>query len=185
METRESQLIIEALLFASGEPVKISKLAKITGQSKEDVEAAIAELQGKYAGEKRGIFVMRKEDEAQMGTNPEYASFIDQFVKSELQESLSQAGLEVLSIVAYRGPITRASIEAIRGVNCSYTLRNLLMRGLIERIGNPNDARGYVYKISFDFLKKLGIENAGALPDYETLSKDERVESIIQSQEKQ
>ena len=100
-------------------------------------------------------------------------------VKSEIQENLSKASLEVLSIVAYRGPVTRAEVEAIRGVNCSFTLRALLMRGLLGRIENPKDNRSYIYKISFDFLKKMGLERIEQLPDFETLSKDERVDSII------
>jgi segregation and condensation protein B len=100
-------------------------------------------------------------------------------VKSELQDSLSNAAMEVVSIVAYRGPVSKTEIEAIRGVNCAYTLRNLLLRGLIERSDNPNDSRGYVYSISFDFLKKLGIEDVKKLPEYGILSVDERINSII------
>ena len=114
-----------------------------------------------------------------MATSPDNASFVDKVVKSDLQETLSNASLEVLSIVAYRGPISRTEIEAIRGVNCTYTLRNLLMRGLVERIDNPKDLRGYVYKISFEFLKKLGIDDVKKLPDFENLNKDERIESVI------
>jgi len=87
--------------------------------------------------------------------------------------------LEVLSIVAYRGPISRMDVEAIRGVNCSFTLRSLLMRGLLERIDNPADNRSYLYKISFDFLKKMGVESVEKLPDFENLSKDDRIDSII------
>ena len=114
-----------------------------------------------------------------MATNPENAHIVDQLIKSEIQENLSKAGLEVLAIVAYRGLMTRVEVEAIRGVNCSFTLRSLLMRGLVERIENPKDNRGYLYKISFEFLKKMGVENVKQLPDFEALSKDERIDSII------
>ena len=114
-----------------------------------------------------------------MATNPENASVIDQLIKSEIQENLSKAALEVLAIISYRGPITRVEIEAIRGVNCSFTVRSLMMRGLLERIENPKDNRGYLYKISFDFLRKLGVDSIEKLPDYEMLSKDERIDSII------
>jgi segregation and condensation protein B len=100
-------------------------------------------------------------------------------IKNELQDSLSNAAAEVVSIVAYKGPISRIEIEAIRGVNCSYTLRSLLLRGLIERNDNPGDGRGYIYSISFDFLKKLGISDVKKLPDYDILSADERMGSII------
>lgn len=182
MELEKIKSVIESLLFVGGEPVKISKLSKIIEVSKEDVENAVMLLVADCASSGRGISILRKEDEIQMVTNPDNASFVDKIVKSDLQEALSNASLEVLSIIAYRGPITRTEIEMIRGVNCTYTLRNLLMRGLVERIENQKDLRGYVYKISFEFLKKLGLEDIKKLPDYEILSKDERINSIINNQ---
>lgn len=168
---------IESILFISGDPVKISRIAKVTGAEIPEIENAILVLQGEYA--EKGMNILTKEDEVQMATNPENAGIVDQLVKSEIQENLSKAGLEVLAIVAYRGPITRVEIEAVRGVNCSFTLRSLLMRGLVERIDNPKDNRGYLYKISFEFLKKMGVDSVSQLPDFESLSKDERIESIL------
>jgi len=179
MEQEKLKSAIESILFLSGEPVSIAKIAKITVASVPEVENWIMVLQGEYSAANRGIVILKKEKEVQMATNPENAEIVDQLVKSEIQENLSKAGLEVLSIVAYRGPITRVEIEAIRGVNCSFTVRSLMMRGLLERIENPKDNRGYLYKISFDFLKKLGIDSIEKLPDYETLSKDDRIDSII------
>lgn len=178
MEIEKLKSIIESILFISGEPVKISRLQKISSAAKPEVENAIMLLQGEYA-DGRGMVILKKEDEVQMATTPENSEIVSDLVKSEIQENLSQAALEVLSIVAYRGPITRTDIEAIRGVNCTFTLRSLLMRGLLERAGNPKDNRGYLYKISFEFLKRLGVSSAESLPDWENLSKDSRVESII------
>ncbi len=157
----------------------MAKIAKVTEVSIPEVENAMMVLQNEYAGSQRGIVILKKEQEVQMATDPDQASIVDRLVKSEIQENLSKAGLEVLSIIAYRGPITRVEVEAIRGVNCSYTVRSLMMRGLLERIESPSDNRGYLYKISFDFLKKLGIDSIEKLPDYETLSKDGRIENII------
>ena len=154
-------------------------MMKVIEASKEEIENAILILQNEYAERKSGLLILRKEDEVQLATNPENADLLNSLVKNEIQENLSSAGLEVLAIVAYRGPITRVEIEAIRGVNCSFTLRSLLMRGLVERIGNPKDSRGYLYKISFDFLKKLGMDSVSKLPDFENLSKDTRVDSVI------
>ena len=170
---------IESILFLSGEAVKISRIAKISGATKPEVENALLLLEGEYQAKNRGIVILRKEEEAQMATSPANAEILEQLVKSEIQENLSKASLEVLAIVAYRGPINRLEIEAIRGVNCSFTLRSLMMRGLLERIENPKDGRGYLYKISFDFLKKMGLERIEQLPDFEILSKDERIDSII------
>lgn len=179
MELEKIKSQIESILFISGEPVKISRIVKITEAPKPEVENAIMVLQGEYSGENKGLVILRKEDEIQMATSPENSALVEKLVKSEIQENLSKAGLEVLSIVAYRGPITRMEVEAIRGVNCSFTLRSLLMRGLLERIENPKDNRGYLYKISFEFLKKMGVESVNQLPDFESLSKDERIDSIL------
>lgn len=179
MELDQLKSIIESFLFISGEPIKISKLSRLVEVPKGEIENALMMLVAEYSSQKRGIVIIRKEDEVQMATSPQNVSFVDKIVKSDLQEALSNASLEVLSIVAYRGPISRMEVELIRGVNCTYTLRNLLMRGLIERIENPKDLRGYVYKISFEFLKKLGIDDVKKLPEYEMLSKDGRINSIF------
>lgn len=179
MEQDKLKSIIESVLFMHGEPVKIARLQKLSAASKPEIENAIMLLSGEYASQNRGLRIIKKDDQIQMVTSPENATYVQQLIEGELQESLSNASLEVLSVVAYRGPMTRSEIEAIRGVNCSYTLRNLLMRGLVERNDNPKDARGYVYAISFEFLKKLGLDNVNILPDYDNLSKDSRIESIL------
>lgn len=179
MELDKLKSVIESLLFISGEPVALVKLIKVTGAKRSEIENALMVLRGEYSAGQRGFAILGKEDEVQITTNPENASFVEQIIKNEAQDSLSRAALEVLSIAAYRGPISRVDIEAIRGVNCSFVLRNLLMRGLLERIENPEMSRGYLYKISFDFLKKMGIERVEQLPDFENISKDERIDSII------
>lgn len=178
MDENKLKSVIESVLFISGEPVKISRIAKITGVKASEVENAIMILQGEYAG-KHGLVIVKKEGSIQMATASENSQIIAELIKSEIQEGLSRAALEVLSIVAYRGPITRINIEAIRGVNCSFTLRSLLMRALLERVDNPKDSRSYLYKISFDFLKKLGLESVEKLPDWEVLSEDSRIKSVM------
>ena len=179
MEQKKLQSIVESVLFVSGEPVKKSKLLKITGVSIEEIEIALAALLEKYSQASSGLMLLSKGEEIQLVSRAENASHVENLVKSELADALSPAALEVVSIIAYRGPISKTEIEAIRGVNCSYTVRNLLLRGLIERSDNPRDSRGYVYQISFDFLKKLGMSDVKKLPDYDILSKDERIGSII------
>ena len=104
-----------------------------------------------------------------MVTAGENSELVDKFLKADVEGELSRAASEVVSVIAYRGPISRAEIEEIRGVNCSFTLRHLMIRGLIERINKPDDARAYLYKISFDFLKTLGVERVEDLPKYEEL----------------
>jgi segregation and condensation protein B len=179
MEIEKLKSAIESILFISGEPVKIAKLVQVTGANKPEIENALMMLSAELASQNRGLIILRHNETAQLATNPDNAPFIEKIVESELKGRISPAGLEVLSIVAYRGPIMRVAIESIRGVNSSYTLRALMMRGLVERQENPNDTRSFLYSISLDFLKKLGIENISQLPDYADLSKDERVESVI------
>ncbi|MEI7426177.1 MAG: SMC-Scp complex subunit ScpB [Candidatus Moraniibacteriota bacterium] len=170
MEPEKLKSIIESILFVSGEPIELLKLARITDATEVEVENALAKLSEEYVAG-RGLRIIKIKDTIQLATNPDNAEFVAELIKSEIQENLSQAALEVLSIVAYRGPISRAEIEAIRGVNCSFTLRALLIRGLIDRTENIKDNRRYLYNISFDFLKKLGMDSVEKLPDWETLNK--------------
>ena len=156
--------IIESLLFVSGEPIKIKRLAKLCKVAVGEVENALMELQNEYRS--RGLRILKKESRVQMITAPEVAQYTQKLIKKELQEDLSRASLETLAVIAYRGPISRAQIEDVRGVNSSFILRKLLIRGLIERIINPKSKRSYLYRISFDFLKRLGIEKIENLPDY-------------------
>src|SRR3989338_7326316 len=160
---------IESVLFITGEPVSIKKLLVILNEKRENLEGALEELTKDYAS--RGIILIRKEDEWQFGTNPENARLVEDLAKSAFTEDLSRAALETLSIVAYKGPLTRLEIEFIRGVNSSFSIRSLLLRGLFERIENPKDARSYLYKISFDFLKHLGIEKVENLPEWDEYHK--------------
>ena len=161
--------ILESILFSLGEPISIEKLVKTLGKNKDAVKKIINDLKNDYQKENRGLRIIKKGEKIQLVSLPENNQYIEKLIKHELQEDLTPASLEALAIVAYRGPITRAEIEEIRGVNCSYILRNLLIRGLIERKGFLEDARAYIYEISFDFLKKLGLSSIEELPEYKKL----------------
>jgi segregation and condensation protein B len=178
MEKSKLKSVLESLLFISGEPVKIGKLAKICNTAKNDIEIALSEIEAEFQKEERGLIIIKKDDSVQLATNPKNSQYAAQMISGELNADLSRSSLETLSIIAYRGPVTRSQIEAIRGVNCSYVLRGLLMRRLAER-REASDIRGYIYEISFDFLKKLGIGNVKNLPDWEILSKNEKVEELL------
>lgn len=162
---------LESILFVHGEPITTARLAKISGAAKAEVESALQEL-GQECRE-RGIVLIQNGDEWQLATNPANKALIERLVTSELSDELSRAGLEVLAIVAYKGPLTRAKIEYVRGVDSSFTLRNLLIRGLVSREENPADRRSYLYRISTAFLKYLGITSPGDLPSYTELSQKE------------
>lgn len=161
----ELKYIIESLLFVHGEPLSTDKLARVTKTKKEEIKRALEELKEEYRG--RGLVILEKDDQWQLGTNPENARYIEELLKGEFTAELSRAALETVAIVAYKGPLTKAEIEYLRGLNSSFTLRNLLMRGLVERIENPKDARSYLYRVSFDFLKHFGAAKVENLPGYQ------------------
>jgi len=162
--------IIETILFVHGEPVALEKLIKFTKAKKEAVLDALEKLKKDY--QDRGLTILIKDNKYQLGSNPENVKYIEDLIKSEFNEELSKAAVETAAIIAYKGPLTRAEIEYVRGVNSSFTLRNLLMRGLVERIENPKDARSYLYRVSFDFLKHLGATQIEDLPQYEEFRKN-------------
>lgn len=170
--------IVESLLFVSGDPVSVSRLAEAADISEEKVEAALELLGKSYEEDCRGLFLIRKDGDVVLTSHPDNAVFVERFIRREREGALSRAALETLSIVAYRGPIGRADIDSIRGVNSTMTLRSLLLRGLIERFGNPDDARGYLYGPSLAFLETLGLANRSELPDFARLSKDERLSML-------
>lgn len=165
MNISNSKNIIEALMFVSGEPLSFVNLQKKIGINKDELRKIINGLAEDY--KERGVNILEFENTVEMVTSPEVSETIRDFIKSELQEDLSPAALETLAIIAYRGPVSRAQVEDIRGVNCIFILRNLLIRGLIKRENNPEDARSYIYSITADFLKKLGLKSLSELPEYE------------------
>ncbi|MFA6183675.1 MAG: SMC-Scp complex subunit ScpB [Parcubacteria group bacterium] len=179
MEKEKIKSIIESILFARGEEISFLQLAKVIEAKKSEITVAVEELIDEYKENKKGFNIIKNGENIQLVTNAQNAEWVEKTIKRNLQESLSRTALEVLAIVAYRGPVSRADIEAIRGVNSSFTLRNLLMRGLIIKNTNENDQRGYLYNISVEFIKKMGLGQIEELPNYENLSKDKRVESII------
>ena len=162
-------IILEVLLFVAGEPISVSTLAKHAGCSAAEAKEALQTLEKTLAS--RGIRVLKKEELVSLVTAPHLAAYAENLVKEELLGEFSKAALETLTIVAYRHPITRADIDYIRGVNSSFTLRNLAQRGLIERLSSVG-GRGYRYQPTLEFMKFLGITSFAQLPEFETVQKE-------------
>ncbi|MFZ2523262.1 MAG: SMC-Scp complex subunit ScpB [Minisyncoccia bacterium] len=156
---------IEAILFYSGEPVSLTSLAKILDSKKERVLEAIKDLEDLL--QNRGIKILEANDQYSLVTSPEYSGLIEQMIKEERERDLGRAGIESLTIIAYKGPVTRREIDYIRGVNSQYALRNLLLRGLVERKASANDERMLQYTITQDTLRFLGLSRITDLPEYE------------------
>ena len=161
---------LEAILFWKAEPVTFKKLAELLKVDQSTVKSTIQELEKNLQG--RGLTLVQTDTEVMLGTAKEFSSLIEQLTKEELTRDLGKAGLETLSIVLYQGPISRADIDYIRGVNSQFILRNLLIRGLVERIDNPKDARSFLYKTTLDLLAHLGVSKVEDLPEYEKVRAD-------------
>ena len=164
----ESQ--IEALLFWKAEPVSIKKLAVLLKSKEEEISIGIAFLRESLKN--RGITLVEHDDEITLGTAKESSQLIESLIKEELTRDIGKAGLETLSIILYQGPLSRAEIDYIRGVNSQFILRNLLVRGLIERVDNPKDQRSFLYKPTLELLAFLGVSRVEDIPDFETVKRD-------------
>ncbi len=158
---------LEALLFIYGEPLELKKVAQTLGLKVEEVAQAAESLRQSLKARQSGLQLMQNGTQIQLTTSSVFAGLLEKVVKSELSENLTPAGLETLAIISYAAPISRAEIDYIRGVNSSFILRNLLLRGLIERANDPQRGNAYVYSPSFDFLRYVGVSRAEELPDYQ------------------
>jgi len=158
---------IEALLFYKGEPVTIKDLSVFTSENEENIKVALASLQNALLS--RGLRLLILQNEVELRVAPELSQMILTLEKEERSRPLGKAGSETLSIVLYKGPVTRADIDYIRGVNSTFILRNLLIRGLVEKIPNPKDQRSYLYKPTLELLSHLGVTRLEELPEYESM----------------
>ncbi len=159
---------LEALLFYYGEPMELKRVAKFLGMDEKSAEELLIEF-GEVLGrdERRGLLLLRNGNVFQLGTKPPFHKFGEALAQEEFKEELTPAAVETLSIIAYLGPVTRSTIDFIRGVNSSFILRSLLMRGLVTRAPHERKKNVFEYSASFDFLRHMGIESPGALPEYD------------------
>jgi len=158
---------LEALLFIHGEPLSYKKIQSVLGIEKEELETLIGELKADLESDGRGLQLISDREKIQLATKPEFNNILESFMKEEISEDLSPASLEALSIIAYLGPISRARLEYLRGVNSIVILRSLMIRGLIERFPDPEHPASFLYRGTFDLMKHLGIKEKDELPDYE------------------
>lgn len=153
---------IEAVLFVAEKPVARSELGRITGATPKQVESALAELAASYEG--TGLRLQHEGDEWQIATAPEMAPFVASYLGAD-RLRLSAASLETLSVIAYRQPITRAEVEAVRGVNCDQTIYTLQSRRLIEERGRKEaPGRPIMYGTTWEFLECFGLTSLDQLP---------------------
>jgi len=169
---------IESLLFIAAKPLSVKQLASLTGLPAKDVEAACNELETSHKASKSGVQVIKNEDKYQMVSSPENAKLIQEFLKDETTGELSRPSLEALTIIAYRGPVSKMDLDRIRGVNCALIIRNLLLRGLIDAKLDKAKNETY-YAVTFDFIRFLGINDISELPDYTRLNADDTIDRML------
>ncbi len=155
---------IEGLLFVLSEPTEIKKISHYLKVSENDIKEALVKLQNNLNA--RGIVLLEENNMLALGTSPELSQIIEDIKKEELNKELSKASLETLAIILYKDGATRSDIDYIRGVNSSFILRNLSVRGLIDREIDPNDSRRFVYKVTLDALRYLGVTGVGDMPEF-------------------
>jgi len=174
---------LEALLFIHGEPISFAKIESVLKLETGACEALVAEMKKTLENDGRGLQLVvggggsggaqgasgpaaagtRK---VQLATKPEFNTILESFVREELSEDLTPASLEALSIIAYLGPISRAKLEYLRGVNSLVILRSLMIRGLVERLSDPAHPSGFLYQPTFDLMKQLGLQSKEDLPEF-------------------
>lgn len=169
---------IEALLFLAGRPLSVKKLSELAEAKSSDVTTACETLVHQYEDRKGGVLIQKAGDSYQMVTHGDVRSLAQAYAKEEISGELTKPSLETLTIVAYRGPVSKAELEQIRGVNCSLILRNLLIRGLVEASYDKQKATT-VYDVTHDFMRFLGIAEVQELPDYDKLHSHETLLKLL------
>jgi segregation and condensation protein B len=171
-ENKNKVAALEALLFLHGEPLPLKKIAKALGIAESATAALVHALDEQLQrNEDGGLHLVVDKEKVQLATKPAHGKLLEAFVKDELTEELSPASVETLAIIAYLGPISRAKIEYLRGVNSSVILRSLMLRGLAEREPDEEHPSGFRYATTFDFIKHLGLRSEDELPEFAKFQK--------------
>ena len=168
---------IEAILYVAGEAVTVRDLAIALRRDEKEVRKAIDVLRDEYDFEQRGFLIKRYADKVQLATRPLYAGDVVRMLQPVQQQSLSQAAMETLAVVAYRQPVTRAEVEQIRGVKCDYSIHSLTRKGLIREAGRKDTiGRPVLFCTTDEFLSHFGLESLDDLPPLPVSSEETQTE---------
>ncbi|QSB12594.1 SMC-Scp complex subunit ScpB [Natronosporangium hydrolyticum] len=160
----ELRAALEAILLVVDEPVTEATLAQTLAEPPDRVAATLTELSAEYTAAGRGFDLRRAAGGWRLYTRASQAAYVERFVLDGQQAKLSQAALETLAVVAYKQPVTRSRVAAIRGVNCDGVIRTLLTRGLLQEAGAEPESGAYLYQTTSVFLEKLGLDSVAELP---------------------
>jgi segregation and condensation protein B len=156
---------LEAVLMVVDEPAREEHLAKVLERPRREVAAALRELSEEYAAQRRGFDLRNVAGGWRFFARPDYAEAVERFVLDGQTARLTQAALETLAVVAYRQPVSRSRVSAVRGVNCDGVMRTLLQRGLVEEAGTEPETGAILYRTTHYFLERLGLRGLEELPD--------------------
>ncbi len=174
----ELRAALEAILLVVDEPVAEMQLAQIVEQPTERVAGMLEDISARYTAAGHGFDLRRAAGGWRLYTRPEYATYVERFVLDGQSVRLTQAALETLAVVAYKQPVTRSRISAIRGVNCDGVMRTLTTRGLIEECGTEGETGAFLYRTTALFLEKLGLNSVDQLPPLAPFLPDD-VEEVL------
>ena len=176
MELEQLQRAIEAILFAAGERVEVSRLAAVLETDENEIIAAVDSMADQWAFERRGIRIIKLEKGYQMVSSGEMADYVTKALETRKPPKLSSSQLETLTIIAYYQPATKAMVEQIRGVDSAYSVAALMNKKLIEEAGRLNvPGRPIQYKTTTDFLRTFGLSSLEELPPIEKITFGEPV----------
>ena len=181
MDRKKAEAIIEAVLFAMGDSVEMSKLTHVLELEPKEIREIISEMNKKYQKEERGISIIELEDSYQLCTKPELYEYLIKVAKAPRKYVMSDTLLETLSIVAYKQPVTRLEIEKIRGVSCDHAVNRLLEFNLIQELGRLDaPGRPLLFGTTEEFLRTFGVKSLGDLP---TLNQEQMEDFRHQAEE--
>lgn len=176
MDIKEMESAVEAILFASGEPIQEDRIATALGAERSETAQILQRLMDHYAFERRGVRLLHLENSWQLCSSPDYAEIVHKAFEIRRPAKLSQPALEVLTIIAYYQPTTRAYIDQIRGVDSGYTMGLLQQRGLIEECGRLQvPGRPILYRTTEQFLRSFHLSSLDELPEMPDLVPDNQL----------
>ena len=166
---------IECMLFVAGDPVPVTEIARVLELPEKEARALLTEMERSYREAGRGLRPLMTEETAQLISNPDYVRDIEELLQPERTRSVSQSMLETLAIVAYRQPVTRADIEAVRGVRCEYAVTQLQKLGLIVQVGRRDTVgKPALFGTTDRFLRQFGLHSLEELPEFLRFSQAEQ-----------
>ena len=165
---------LESVLFVTGEPLPNAEISRLFGLSALELSVLLSEMESEYEQNERGLKLFRTDETVQLVTNPEYNEWLVRLLAPPQEKNLSDSMMETLSVIAYRQPVTRADIEAVRGVRCEYAVSQLLKQGFIKELGRKDVVgRPMLFGTTDAFLRRFGLHSIEELPPMPEIAEDE------------